>query len=108
MMLMMYGAYIMTIYGMSDKAIVIEIGQRLRRKRLEKNMTQQKLADVAGVNRTTISEMERGNPFGVLTLIGALRGLDSLDAIDALLPDPGISPLQLARMRGKQRQRASS
>jgi len=98
----------MTIYGMSDKAILREIGLRLRRKRLEMNLTQQKLADVAGVNRTTISEMERGNPFGVLTLIGALRALDSLEAIDAFMPDPGISPLQLARMRGKQRQRASS
>lgn len=98
----------MTIYGMSDKAILREIGQRLRRRRLEKNLTQQKLADVAGVNRTTISEMERGNPFGVLTLIGALRALDSLDSVDAFMPDPGVSPLQLARMRGKQRQRASS
>lgn len=102
------GAYIMTIYGMSDMAILREMGHRLRKKRLRQNLTQQKVADLAGVSRTTISEMERGNPFEVLTLIQVLRALRSLDSIDAFLPDPGISPLQLARMRGKERQRASS
>ena len=99
---------IMIVYGMSDKAIVREMGRRLRKKRLEKNLTQQNLAVMAGVNRTTISELERGKPFGVLTLVQVLRALDALEAIDAFLPDPGISPLQLARMRGKERQRASS
>lgn len=104
----MSGAYIMTIHGMSDKAILREIGHRLKKKRLKRNLTQQKLADMAGVDRTTISYMEVGHPFGVLTLIQALRALESLESIDDFLPDPGISPLQLARMRGRERQRASS
>ncbi|MFV2045328.1 MAG: helix-turn-helix transcriptional regulator [Anaerolineales bacterium] len=98
----------MSVFGMSDKAILREIGQRLKKVRLRQNLTQELLADRAGVNRTTISEMERGNPFGMLTLIQVLRALRSLDAIDAFLPDPGISPLQLAKMRGRERQRASS
>ncbi len=98
----------MSVYGMSDKAILREIGQRLKKVRLRQNLTQEMLADRAGVNRTTISEMERGNPFGVLTLIQILRALRSLESMDAFLPDPGISPLQLAKMRGRERQRASS
>jgi hypothetical protein len=49
-----------------------------------------------------------GNPFEILTLIQILRALNALDEIDSFLPDPGISPLQLAMMRGKERQRASS
>ena len=102
------GAYIMSIYGMSDRAILREIGRRLRKQRLRRNLTQQKLADRAGVSRSTISDMERGKPFEVLTLIQALRALRLLEEIDAFLPDPGISPLQLAKMRGKERQRASS
>jgi putative transcriptional regulator len=36
-----------------------------------------------------------------------LRALDVLDQLDAFLPDPGISPLQLVRMQGRERQRAS-
>jgi hypothetical protein len=40
-------------------------------------------------------------------MIAILRELDALDNLDAFLPDPGISPLQIAKMQGKKRQRAS-
>ncbi len=92
---------------MSDLAILREIGRRLKRKRLEKNLSQQRLADLAGLNRTTIGEAERGTSFGVLTLIQILRVLNALEEMDSFLPDPGISPLQLAKMKGKERRRAS-
>lgn len=97
----------MSIYGMSDRAILREMGRRLKRKRLDKNMSQQELAELAGLNRTTVSEIEQGNPFAMLTFIQILRALDALEELDSLLPDPGISPLQLAKMKGKVRQRAS-
>ncbi len=97
----------MSIYGMSDMAILKEIGQRIRRKRLQKNISQQELGEISGLNRTTIGDIERGSPFGVLTLIQTLRALEALEEIDGFLPDPGISPLQLAKMRGKERRRAS-
>ena len=98
----------MSIYGQSDPAILKELGRRLKRRRLEKNLTQQAVADRAGISRTTLSEIERGAPFGMLTLIQILRALDALDALDGFLPDPGLSPLQLAKLKGRQRQRASS
>ena len=97
----------MSIYGMSDRAILIEIGRRLKRKRLEKNLSQQTLADLAGLNRTTVRYLEQGSPFGVLTLVQVLRALGALDELDSFLPDPGVSPLQLAKMKGKERRRAS-
>ena len=97
----------MTIYGMSDKAILQELGERLKRMRLAKNISQRRLGDLAGVDRTTISGIENGNPFDVLTLIKLLRSLDALEALDAFLPEQGISPLQLAKMEGKERKRAS-
>jgi len=98
----------MNIFGMSDKAIIKEIGRRVKRKRLERNLTQQEIADLAGISRPTVSDLERGNPFEIMTLIQVLRVLDALDEIDSFLPDPGISPLQLAKLRGKERERASS
>jgi len=98
----------MNIIGMSDKAIIKEIGRRVKRNRLERNLTQQETADLAGISRPTVSDLERGNPFEILTLIQILRALNALDEIDSFLPDPGIRPLQLAKMRGKERQRASS
>lgn len=97
----------MNITGLSDKAIIKEVGRRVKRKRLEGNFTQHEIADMAGISRPTVSDLERGNPFEFLTLIQILRALHALDAIDAFLPDPGLSPLQLAKMRGKERQRAS-
>ncbi len=92
---------------MSDRAVLREIGRRLKRKRLDKNLTQQTLADMAGLSRTTISDLERGAPAGLLTVIQILRVLGGLEELDAFLPDPGLSPLQLARLKGHQRQRAS-
>ena len=103
----MIGVHIMGVYGMSDRAILQEIGHRLRRKRLDKNLSQQRLGALAGLNRTTIGEVERGAPFSVLTLVQILRALNALEALDSFLPEPGLSPLQLAKMKGKQRRRAS-
>ena len=92
---------------MSDRAVLQEIGHRIKRKRLDKNLTQQNLANQAGLSRTTISDLERGAPAGLLTVIQVLRVLGGLEELDAFLPDPGLSPLQLARLKGRQRQRAS-
>ena len=43
----------------------------------------------------------------MLTLIQILRALEALDGLDSFLPDPGISPLQLAGMKGRERKRAN-
>jgi len=98
---------IMNLYGMSDSAIMKELGQRLRRRRLNRNMTQLELAEKAGLARFSVSQMENGANFNCLTLVKVLRILECLDELDAFLPSPGISPLQLAKMQGKTRKRAS-
>ena len=96
----------MSVYGKIDLEILREIARRLKRRRLNINMPQQELADKAGLSRSTISDIERGKPFSVLTLIQILRTLNALEDLDSFLPDPGISPLQLARMQGRVRNRA--
>jgi len=96
-----------TIYGMSDQAILAEIGARCKRRRLNRNLTQQEVADQAGLTRVTIGEFERGASAGMLTLIRILRVLGALEELDSFLPDTGPSPLQLAKLQGRQRQRAS-
>jgi len=92
---------------MSDNAILREIGDRLKSKRLSRNLSQQRLAENSGLNRTTVRDIEKGNNSSLLTLIQLLRGLHSLEEFDSFLPEPGVSPLQLAKMKGKQRRRAS-
>lgn len=98
----------MNIYGMSDKGILREIGSRVKQRRLAKNLTQESLAKMAGVNRMTVVKLEHGKASTLLTFVQILRALESLDGLESFLPERGPSPLQVAKMKGKERTRASS
>jgi transcriptional regulator with XRE-family HTH domain len=63
---------------LSDDAIIKKIGDFVKNQRLEQNMTQQDLATKAGINRTTLSELELGRRCQLLTLIQVLRILNQL------------------------------
>jgi len=93
---------------LSDEAVLHELGQRLARYRLNRNMTQSALAAESGVSTPTIQRLESGQSTQAANLIRVLRTLKLLENLDALLPEPAISPLQQARMQGRKRQRASS
>jgi putative transcriptional regulator len=88
---------------MGDAAILREIGERLKRARLQRNMTQATLSDLTGVSRRTIQKTEEGDVSTLKTLIALLRGLDLLDQLNLLQPETLQSSIQL----GKLRQRAS-
>lgn len=92
---------------MSDGAILRELGLRISRYRLNKNMTQSTLAIEAGVSRATIQRVERGGPVQSLKLIRILRVLDLIKNIESFVPELAVSPLQQLKMQGKTRQRAS-
>jgi len=94
-------------YAMSDSAIIIEIGGLIKRIRLQKNITQQQLADKVGLYRSTISEMENGRASSLLSFIQVLRGLEKLETLNSLSDVPVMSPLKLARKEKLVRKRAS-
>jgi len=71
-------------------------------------MTQDALATEAGISTPTLQRMERGRSSQTSNLVRVLRAMDLLDNLDALIPEPGLSPVQQARMQGRTRQRASS
>ena len=97
----------MDLYPLSDKAIARELGNRLRALRLQRNITQQELADAATLSLNTIKALEGGRG-KLATLIAVLRELGTLEQLDTLLPAATvISPLQLARLHGRERRRAS-
>ncbi len=97
----------MDFLTMSDKAVLVEIGQRVQRERLNQNLTQGDLAHKAGVSRRTMQHLETGRGCTLAGLIRVLRTLNKLDALDSFIPQPGISPVQLSRLRGAERQRAT-
>ena len=92
----------------SDQAALQALGRRLARHRLNRNLTQATLAARAGVSTLTVQRIERGHSLQAANVIRILRALGLLDNLDALVPEPAISPVQQARMRGRIRQRASS
>jgi transcriptional regulator with XRE-family HTH domain len=94
-------------YAKSDPAIVQEISTQLKRFRLKANMTQQELADRAGLFRSTISEIENGRIGSVLSLIQLLRGLNQLEVLDSFVVKDEISPMMVAEQQAKYRKRAS-
>lgn len=97
----------MKLSSMNNQAVLREIGVRIRRERLNQNLTQETLAQQAGVSRRVILDLEGGKGCGLSSFIEILRALRKLDQLDAFIPDPGISPIQLAKLRGRERQRAS-
>ncbi|MEI6757223.1 MAG: helix-turn-helix transcriptional regulator [Chlorobium sp.] len=92
--------------SMSDKALAGHIGAFVRHHRLEQNKTQDALAHAAGISRSTLSLLERGETVTLNTLLQVLRVLEQLQVMEAFVVEQRISPLALAKMQKEKRQRA--
>ncbi len=94
--------------SLTDDAVLEEIGKRLARQRISLGLTQSEAAIETGLSERTIARIENGAGTQLSSLIRFLRTLDLLDALDALVPEERASPIELLRLKGKQRKRASS
>lgn len=94
-------------HKLSDTAIVEEIGKMIQEHRLQKNYSQTKLAEISGVSRATISQLENGRPATLLTFVQVLRALNKFDILENMVKEPEISPLLYTKLQGKKRKRAS-
>lgn len=92
----------------TDEAVLRELGERLARIRLERNWTQIELADAAGVSKRTVERLEGGKSTQLSSLIRLCRALQLLDRFDAIIPELSPGPMAQLKLRGKDRQRASS
>lgn len=91
---------------LTASAFAAEIGERLKQARLNQDFTQSEVADIAGLARKTVLNAEKGK-VQLENLIAIMMALDLTDQLDLFLPKQEISPLQLAKLQGKKRQRAS-
>jgi transcriptional regulator with XRE-family HTH domain len=94
--------------SMSDKALTEHVGRFVKEKRLEQNKTQAILAHDAGISRSTLSLLEKGETVTLQTLIQVLRTLDQLQVLDVFSVQTMVSPMLLAKMELKKRKRARS
>jgi transcriptional regulator with XRE-family HTH domain len=93
-------------YRQTEKAILTELGARLRTTRLNENITQDELARRSGVGKSAVRAAEKGGNLTLANLLRILRALQKLEQIDLLLPETGPSPLAMAKLKGNLRLRA--
>ncbi len=92
---------------MNDAALMAHIGAFVRHHRLQQNRTQDELAQDAGISRSTLSLLEKGETVTLATLIQVLRVLDKLEVLEAFTVKQIVSPLAVAKEQLGKRKRAS-
>jgi transcriptional regulator with XRE-family HTH domain len=93
----------------TDDVVLKELGERLARIRLDRNLTQAQLATQAGVSKRTVERLEAGTVGTQLSgFIRVCRALDVMERFDLLVPEPVPSPVEQLKMAGRKRQRAST
>ncbi|HET9570069.1 MAG TPA: helix-turn-helix domain-containing protein [Bacteroidales bacterium] len=92
----------MNWYSLTDLEVLAEFGTRMRLARINKNLTQQMLADRSGLNRSTIRDLENGRSVNLLSLIQLLRSLELMEELDLMLPGSSQSPV-LAKLQNERK-----
>lgn len=89
----------MSINHLTDQEIALKIAQSLREWRVSPRgagLSQQALSKKSGVGLTPLKRFERTGGTTLLNLIAMFRGLDLLDRLEQLVPDPETpSPLEI-------------
>jgi transcriptional regulator with XRE-family HTH domain len=94
----------------TDDAVLGELGRRLERQRLQRDLTQSEAAELAGIGRATLQRIERGESVQATSLVKLLRALGLLSALDVALPEHLESPIAVLegqQRRGRRRARGS-
>ena len=92
---------------LSDNAVLAQIGLFIQQSRLQQNKNQQQIADAAGINRSTLSQIENGKGGTLISLIQILRVLGQLSFMkDFQVVEDRPSPMYLATLEMKRRKRA--
>ena len=94
-------------HAASSEAIIEALGKRIEEIRLSRNITQADLAREAGVSRSTLTRLADGRPVSLDSFVRVMQALHLADHLAALLPDPGVQPVDRVRLEGAERRRAS-
>jgi putative transcriptional regulator len=94
-------------YSMSNEAILKMLGMQIRQMRLNRNLTQTKLSELAGLSRSTVSEMENKGLGTLNSFVQILRILEKMEILNHFITEAPVSPIQIAKLHGKTRKRAS-
>ncbi len=91
----------------SDSFLMKTIGEFIQTHRLNQNKSQNQVAKSAGISRSTLSLLERGEKVRIDSLLQVLRVLDLLYVMNVFKIEDQISPLEYAKLQKKKRKQAS-
>ena len=78
-----------------------EVGKRLREYRFKRKLTQHELAEQAGISVFSVTQIEKGKAVTLSVFLSVLRALRLLDNFELFIPEIGISPIELLKLKGK-------
>lgn len=91
---------------LSDIAILEQIGAFVKHHRMNQQKSQEQLSKEAGISRSTLSLLERGDKVNLITLIQVLRVLDQLQWLESFEIQKTVSPIEYIKLQKKyERQR---
>ena len=96
----------MTHETLTSRALRIELGRRLAKLRLARNVTQRTLAEDAGIGLRTLRRIEAGQPCGLDSLLRVAIALGLGEGLLNAVPLREIRPIERMDSGGKERLRA--
>ena len=90
----------------NNLAIMKELGERVKRSRLDMQLSQKELAERAGISARRLSTIENSGDVRLEILIRVIRAMGLIENLNVLLPELDFNPEDY-RTLGKSRQRVS-
>ena len=90
----------------NNSAVLSELGARIKRNRIDMQLSQQDFVAKAGISTRTLSAAENGEDIRLSSLLRILRTLNCLENLDLLLPELAFDP-ESYRTLGRERKRIS-
>ena len=92
--------------SLTPRALRTELGHRLAKLRLARNVTQSALAEDAGIGLRTLRRIEVGQPSSLDSLLRLAIVLGLADGLLNAVPSQEIRPIERVDSGGRERQRA--
>ncbi len=91
----------------TPQEIEAELGERLKKLRVHRNLDQTTLAARAGISVRTLRNLESGSGSSLHTLIQVIRSLGREQWFETIAPVPTVNPLMLTRTAAPRQRPAS-
>lgn len=78
--------------------LLVKIGESVKGRRLQKNISQEELSRMSGVSLPSITRLETGKGnISLSNLLGILKALEIANELKSFFPSPEISPTLLGK-----------